>query len=480
MKKERKEALLNRFPPVPKNLNDAMTRQNKKRGAANFVIFLTRGDELFARCFHRFYNDDIVERQRYVFAKDGCCRYGSENGKNWTIRTEFREPVFCSASYGYNFDNSYTLLNTEAVKHSCMRYSCFDMYSGSLQMEYLKFYIRHPNVEYLMKSGYGGVIGETETGYYWSVRKKLDAYHRINWKSNNLLKMLGLNRDDFKTLKGSEYIYEPYREWKEKYPKYKPSELLALSKVFNWNFGEAETFLLITGVRLPRLAEYLEGQGIMPHDYGDYLNQCRTLQYDLHDTAICMPRDFEKMHTRLSQLIEYRESEEQKRIFKTNYSARKSLEFSNGEFLIRQPNSIGEIIDEGAALEHCVGGYAERHARGELNIMFLREKSKPDEPFYTVEVSKKLKIVQCRGYRNNNADNPMPKAVEDFEKKYQEYLDSIVWSEAKKAGAKKNDRTGNENAAGGRKSRGNGRVHKGGEPQPQNNHGGTARAAVAV
>lgn len=243
MKKERKEELLNRFPSVPEELKAAMIYREKKRYAANFVIFLTSGDELFARCFHRFYNGDIVERQRYVFAKDGCCRYGSEDGESWTICTKFREPVFCSASYGYNFDNQYTLLNAEAVKRSCMRYSCFEMYKGSLLMEYLKFYIKHPNVEYLMKSGYGSVVGETEVGFYWSVRKKLDVYHRINWKSNNLLKMLGLNRDDFKALKGSEYLYEPYREWKEKYPKYKPSELLALSKMFNWNFGEAENLL---------------------------------------------------------------------------------------------------------------------------------------------------------------------------------------------------------------------------------------------
>lgn len=476
MKKERKEELLKHFPAVPEDL---MLRMEGK-GAENFVIFLTLGNELFARCFHRYCNRKIVERQRYVFAPDGCCRYGSEDGRSWSIRTEFREPVFCSASYGYNFDNSYVMLNTEAVGMSCMRYSCFDKYRGSLPMEYLNFYIRHPNVEYLMKSGYGGVIGETEVGYYWSVRMKLDVYEKIDWKSNNLLKMLGLNRDEFKTLIGSERFYETYRAWRGKYPKYKPCELLALSKVFHMEFGTAEKLSRRTGVRLPRLAEYLSGQKIMPRDYSDYIDQCRKLQYNLRDTAICMPRDFEKMHTRLSQLIKYKQDEEQKRKFAMGYSERRALEFDRGEFLIRQPNSIGEIIEEGAALEHCVGGYADRHARGELTIMFLREKSAPDKPFYTVEVSKKLKIAQCRGYRNNNADNPKPKAVEDFEKVYQEYLDSIVRSRAKKERAKKNDKTGNENAAGGRKPRGNGRVHKGSEPQIQNNHGGRESAAVAI
>lgn len=286
--------------------------------------------------------------------------------------------------------------------------------------------------------------------------------------------MLGLNRDEFKTLKGFEYLYESYREWKEKFPQYKPQELLLLSGVFKMNFGKADIISRFTDVRLPRLAEYLEEQKIMPCDYKDYLDQCRTLEYNLHDTAICMPHNFEKMYTRLSQLIKNRQSEEEQRLFKTNYSTRKRMEFSSGDLLIRQPNSIGEIIEEGAALEHCVSGYANRHARGTLTIMFLREKSNPDKPFCTVEVSSRLKIVQCRECLNNNAYNPKPKAIEDFEKRYQEYLDSIVRNEAKKARSKKND-TGNK-----RKSRGNGRVHQGSEPQPQDNYGGAACTAVAV
>lgn len=113
MKKERKEALLNCFPAVPEHLKDAMKRQHKHR-AENFVIFLTNGNELFARCFHHYYSGKIVERQRYVFAKDGCCRYGSDDGETWKIRTVFREPVF-TAIHGYDFNNSYTVLNKKAI-----------------------------------------------------------------------------------------------------------------------------------------------------------------------------------------------------------------------------------------------------------------------------------------------------------------------------------------------------------------------------
>ena len=87
MKKERKEALIGCFPPV----SDVQHQQMKGKGAANFIVFLTWGRELFARGFHRYSNGELVERQRYVFAKAGAVRYGRETGTRWTVRSEFRE-----------------------------------------------------------------------------------------------------------------------------------------------------------------------------------------------------------------------------------------------------------------------------------------------------------------------------------------------------------------------------------------------------
>ena len=130
MKKERKELLMHSFPAATA---DQMSKMEGK-GAANYIIFLTRGAELFAR--------------------DGAVRYGSEDGKRWDIRSEFREPVFCSASYGYSFNNSYKIINEKAISRSDMRYSQYDKYAGDLLMCYLDLYCKHPNLEYLLKQGY--------------------------------------------------------------------------------------------------------------------------------------------------------------------------------------------------------------------------------------------------------------------------------------------------------------------------------------
>lgn len=128
MRKERKEYLLGCFPALPTEIEQQM--QGKK--SANFVVLLTNGNELFARCYHRYSKGELIERQRYVFAKDGAVRYGKDDGRRWTIRSEFREPVFCRSTYGYTFDNSYIALNIEVIKNSCMRYSCAESYRNGL------------------------------------------------------------------------------------------------------------------------------------------------------------------------------------------------------------------------------------------------------------------------------------------------------------------------------------------------------------
>lgn len=420
MKKERKEYLLGCFPALPEEIEKQM--QGKK--SVNFVVLLTNGNELFARCYHRYSKGELAERQRYVFAKDGAVRYGKDDGRRWTIRSEFREPVFCQSTYGYTFNNSYTVLNIEAIKNSCMRYSCAESYRNSLLMEYMKLYCRRPNVEYLMKSGYYSLIYETITGY-WGGRTILNVSPLINWKSNNLLKMLGLNRTEFKTLKGSEHYYESYIHWRRNYPNYKPDELLDLAKVFGDEAGTVERFCKVTGLRAVRIAKYLGENNISKHDYSDYLDQCRILKYNLHDTAICMPHDFDAMHTRLSALIRYETDEINRKLFVENYEERKALEYSGSGLILRQPESMEEIAAEGAALNHCVGGYAERHAKGKLTILFLRTADKPDVPYYTMEVSADGRIVQCRGFKNNNANNPKPQKIIDFENDYQTYLDAL-------------------------------------------------------
>ena len=423
MKKERKKELLNAFPAVPASIEQ---RMHVGKNAANFTVFLTHGDELYVRCYHRYSTGELAERQRYVFAKDGFVRYGTDFRGKWSVRSEFREPVFCSTAYGYSFDNSYTVLNMQAIKRSCMKYSMADKYANRLLIEYLRVYCKHPNIEYLLKSGYDP-IKENVSGY-WGGQKSLYVSPKINWKSNNLLKMLNLNRTEFFTLEGSETYYERYVMWREKFPKMKPEDVLLVAKVFGYESGTLHRFCDETGLKPQRIARYLNENNIWTHDYSDYLEQCRGLNYDMHDTAISMPHDFQVMHERLSELTKIKINNKARAAFKENYPLREKLEYRLGCLFIRQPKSMKEIADEGALLQHCVGGYAERHANGILHILFIRRADKPDIPYYTVELSASGNIVQVRGLRNC----PMTEEVRDFINNYKQYIAEIFNKKEKK------------------------------------------------
>lgn len=422
MKKTRKEQLLKSFPCVPQEHMEKM----KGRGARNFAIYLTNGDELFIRCYHRYYAGELAERQRYVFAKDGYVRYGVNSNGSWSARSEFREPVFCQSSYGYNFDNSYTTLGEENICRSCMKYSQVLSYHGNYPIEYLRLYCKQPNLEYLIKSGYEPFT-ERVTGFWGNiVHIELDS--KINWKSNNLLKMLHLNRTEFAILKGRENYYDAYIEWRSQIPRYKPDELFLLAKVFGFDFGSARHFCESTGLKPKRIAAYLAENEIEKHDYNDYLSQCRTLNYNLHDTAINMPHNFNAAHERLSEIINYESNQKLRILMSGLYDSRRCLEFVYDGYVVRQPDSPDEIIHEGSELSHCVGGYAERHAKGILTILFIRKLSDPDTPFYTMELSAKGKIVQVRGYKNC----AMTDEVAEFVRKYKIYLSKIFYKKESK------------------------------------------------
>lgn len=72
------------------------------------------------------------------------------------------------------------------------------------------------------------------------------------------------------------------------------------------------------------------------------------------------------------------------------------LDFEKDGLKIVYPDTPDDVIKEGHALHHCVGGYVERAANKECVILFLRKSSDESKPFYTIEV-RGQKAVQVRG-----------------------------------------------------------------------------------
>lgn len=417
MKKERKEYLLGCFPEVPYS---ALMVMHSGKESHNFIVFLASQNMLFIRGFHRFSNGKLEERQRYVFADDGCVRYGFNQDGTWSVRCRFSEPKFYFSYYGYS-DNSYSVLCKENIHKTCMRYSGAELYSGNLLISYLKFWQKHKNAEYLVKTGYSELV-ENDIKWHGS---------DIDWSSNNLLKMLHLNRAEFKALQGRETRYFDLKRMREGFPELAPEEILEYSEFFGYRFGTLTKIQNRTSLSIKQIYNYFQKENLqyIMNDYFDYIEECKKLGYDLTSRQINRPKNFRKAHERTAEIIRYERKREVLESFECLKPEREFLEFSDDNLFIRQPESYDEIVAEGKILHHCVGGYAERHSMGKLHIMFIRSRDKPDIPYYTMEISTDGKIVQVRGVRNA----PPTEEVSEFTELYRVHLAEIFSKKERKS-----------------------------------------------
>lgn len=124
-------------------------------------------------------------------------------------------------------------------------------------------------------------------------------------------------------------------------------------------------------------------------------------------------RDLEWMHNQYTDIANaqrYNSLKKDGRWDKFNEKRIEMYERIGDEFEIIVPREPGDIINEGASLNHCVGGYLESVAHGYKTILFLRKVSNPDKSFYTIEVGDS-RIVQIHGNHNRWLGNN-PEAIQ--------------------------------------------------------------------
>lgn len=123
----------------------------------------------------------------------------------------------------------------------------------------------------------------------------------------------------------------------------------------------------------------------------------------LHDTFVAMYNEQQRNWRERYEEQNRKECVQRAKLNKVKIEFRKTLEFEDKDYLIRLPVDKNEIVKEGMELHHCVGSYAERYETGDTTIMFLRKKSEPDKPFYTIEVEIGLMDGKVAGVRIKQA-----------------------------------------------------------------------------
>ncbi len=426
----------------------------------NFAVFIAKEENLYIRCFtvyerfsangSRGYFGDSApldfewyEVQRYCLTPNGAqhwdARFNFNSNENrwckkWHPLKSENDPDFRTG--GFYANNSYVVIDREETEKTFLIYAdkCISQSEyPAIKGNYIKClceFAAHPNIEYLIKSGFGYIVSQK------LAEGTMDGI-RINYRSNDVKKMLKLNKAEMSLLKDRGCgVLSAYLTLRRFDPA--TNENLRFQAACRYKYC-IDTLIAImnkTNLSLRKVLNYVEKQegyyGI--RDWNDYLDQCIKLKYDTTDTLIAKPKDLHKAHERLTKIIKIKADEIAQQELEERNQKLKKMEYVDEKrgLQVVVPQSLQEIINEGKRLNHCVGGYVERHANGKLTILFLRTIEKPDVPYYTMEVSTDGRIVQCRGYKNNRANNPKPQEISDFEKEYQQYLDVLFGKKTKK------------------------------------------------
>ena len=151
--------------------------------------------------------------------------------------------------------------------------------------------------------------------------------------------------------------------------------------------------------------------------YLDYLDLLKDLGIDpTGDENLITPKDLTIAHDNAVELLNILKEEQRRKeteLLEAQYqktlATREKLQAEVDGFVFLLPKKLDDLIAEGKALHHCVGGsgYVRRHKNGETTIIFVRPAEKPTTPFFTMEY-RGGKIIQLRGKHNQDP----PKEVE--------------------------------------------------------------------
>ena len=348
-------------------------------------------------------------------------------------KTGCTEPNFNAGGFGYA-DRNYTLINQEAVDHSFLKYLFKGEHYDYIYITWLCCYAQHPQLEYLLHGGFEYLARNYVEARVPEYGKFVTT--RYNWRSNDLKKMLRLDRQEIKFLaKGQGRYYDSYIKFRRDF--FKGRNTAETLKYFE-NFHSSTEYIRkvedMTGIARKKIMDYAlrkqnsQGTYFFVTLYKDYIEQCIELGRDMSTDVVTMPKDMFAAHDRTTEMLRTIRSEKAAIQLAESDAHRRDLEVTDMELglILRLPYDTEEIVAEGEKLSHRVGGYADRHAAGKLAILFLRTVGHPGTPYYTMEVSNELQIVQCRGYRNNNAGNPKTEEIIEFERRYEEYLKKVA------------------------------------------------------
>lgn len=416
------------------------------------IIQKTAPDEIVIRIIKTgcYYAGDTPRKEAHEnarlfirFDQNGPSRweefYYSYSESRWKSGSR---PVYSLWSYNYEADicgHVYCRNLPEALENTPWQYCPLaDFYEHFRRpmkvIPFLAAYLKHPRLEHLVKVGFFSLAADLAYNDYCRetpLDQTQDKTHRIlRVRAGDVDFLRGMDVD-FHTLKiYQEYCWVDLKDrqklllWQMEHDvKRDILETLDFMTVHKMTRYLEKQFSLLKDRKTPAGTPRYRTMQALLSEYRDYLDMCNGQDYDMHSSFVLYPKDLQKSHDKVAQHIQAKSDENTRRGFEAAYTRiGNSLDFEYEGMRITRPNTPDDIVQEGNALHHCVGGYVGRVAKKECLILFLRQCSDEARPFYTIEVRHR-RIIQVRGQGNQD---PVP-AVQNFIEHWKrEVLQAVV------------------------------------------------------
>lgn len=381
-------------------------------------------------------------RQFITLSSSGQCSvdayyYHYKAGYDLTPWCNGYRPVFDRWKYNFTADMSGVLYQrnlSDTLKDTPWAYSQMEAFSGIASFSgvatFLSAYIKRPKIEHLIKMKlYRLVSGIIYGGYSYS------ALQAINFNGENMRAILGIDRPYFPLLRELNPSIDQLHLIRQLLQAdHKPSteqiKWFIASKISNADAAKE----LLAHMSVHKLQRYVEQQfapkdeaalkrvdyykiNTLITDYHDYLCMCKELQYDVKNSFILFPRELKAAHDSVAKTLkDKRTAEHEKAIAGSFDEWQKRYQYQSKELMMIPPHSAKEIVDEGAALHHCVRLYVKNVAEKKSVILFVRSVDEPDKSLCTVEV-KDGQVTQARGFDNEEPPAQITAFIEQWKQR---------------------------------------------------------------
>lgn len=381
-------------------------------------------------------------RQFITLSSSGQCSvdayyYHYKAGYDLTPWCNGYRPVFDRWKYNFTADMSGVLYQrnlSDTLKDTPWAYSQLEAFSGIASFSgvatFLSAYIKRPKIEHLIKMKlYRLVSGIIYGGYSYS------ALQAINFNGENMRAILGIDRPYFPLLRELNPSIDQLHLIRQLLQAdHKPSteqiKWFIASKISNADAAKE----LLAHMSVHKLQRYVERQfapddeaalkrvgyykmNTLITDYHDYLCMCKELQYDVKNSFILFPRELKAAHDSVAKTLKGKRTAEHEKAIAGSFDEwQKRYQYQSKELMMIPPHSAKEIVDEGAALHHCVRLYVKNVAEKKSVILFVRSVDEPDKSLCTVEV-KDGQVTQARGFDNEEPPAQITAFIEQWKQR---------------------------------------------------------------